>query len=51
MLAGFLAGYQKTGSFQQALYLGVAAGSASAFSGTLATKEQVSALYQKLVKS
>ena len=51
MLAGFLSGYARTGSFQQALYLGVSAGSASAFSGTLAEKEQVLALYQKLVQS
>ena len=51
MLAGFLSGYTRTGSFQQALYLGVSAGSASAFSGTLAEKEQVLALYRKLVQS
>ena len=50
MLAGFLAAYEKSGDFLQSLYFGISAGSASAFSGELATKEQISELYRKLVK-
>ena len=51
MLAGFLAAYEKSQNFLNALYLGVSAGSASAFSGELATKEQIAELYRKLVQS
>ncbi len=41
MLAGFVAGYIKTGDFETALKLGSAAGSATAFSCHLATKEEI----------
>ena len=51
MLAGFLAAYERTGNVVQGLYLGISAGSASAFSENLATKEQIAELYTKLVKS
>ena len=48
MVAGFVAGYQETGSYDDALKKGVAAGSASAFSKNLATKEQVEELLKDL---
>lgn len=48
MVAGFIAGYQATGSYEEALKKGVAAGSASAFSKNLATKEQVEELLKDL---
>lgn len=48
MVAGFIAGYQETGSYDNALKKGVAAGSASAFSKNLATKEQVEELLKEL---
>lgn len=48
MVAGFVAGYQETGSYEDALKKGVAAGSASAFSKNLATKEQVEELLKDL---
>lgn len=48
MVAGFIAGYQETGSYDEALKKGVAAGSASAFSKNLATKEQVEELLKEL---
>ncbi|MBR0484185.1 MAG: 1-phosphofructokinase [Oscillospiraceae bacterium] len=51
MLAGFLAAYEKSGNPLQALYLGISAGSASAFSEDLATKEQIAELFRKLVKN
>lgn len=48
MVAGFLAGYLEHGSYDRAGKLGVAAGSASAFSTILATKEEVEELYSKM---
>lgn len=44
MVAGFLAGWQKTQDYAKALRMGAAAGAASAFSAHLATKEEVQAL-------
>lgn len=44
MVAGFLAGYLESGSYEQAFQRGVCTGSASAFSEELATKEEVDAL-------
>jgi len=44
MVAGFLAGYLEYGNYEMALRMGVCAGSASAFSDTLATGEEVQAL-------
>ena len=41
MVAGFLAGYLQTQDYDEALRLGVAAGSASAFKAWLATREDV----------
>ena len=44
MVAGFIAGYLSTGSYEQAFRMGVCTGSASAFSEQLATKDEVDAL-------
>lgn len=44
MVAGFLTGYIKNGNYENALKMGIASGSASAFSENLATKEEI--LYQ-----
>ncbi len=44
MVAGFLAGYQESGELSHAFRMGVAAGSASAFSEELATRGEVDAL-------
>ncbi len=41
MVAGFLTGWFNTGSYKEAFRMGVAAGSASAFSDNLATKDEV----------
>lgn len=41
MVAGFLAGYLSTANYEEALSLGVAAGSATAFHEDLATKEEI----------
>ena len=44
MVAGFITGYLKYKDYEKALKLGIASGSASAFSKNLATKEEI--LYQ-----
>ena len=41
MVAGFIAGYLKSENYEDALKMGLATGSASAFSEGLATKEEV----------
>lgn len=48
MVAGFLAGYIKTGDYDYALKLGTAAGSATAFSIGLAAKEDIDYLLAAL---
>ena len=44
MVAGFICGYKETGSLEDAFYMGVATGSASAFSKNLATRAEADAL-------
>ena len=48
MVAGFIAGYIQHGSYEEAFKMGIATGSASAFSYNLATKEEVEALLKCL---
>lgn len=48
LVAGFIDEYMKTGNIVNALYKGIATGSASACSENLATKEEVEALLNKL---
>ena len=48
MVAGFLAGWEESHDYEQAFRMGLAAGSASAFSELLATKEEIEELYKKL---
>lgn len=50
MIAGFLAGYQRTGDFEAALRMGAACGSATAFSPALALRSQVERLYRVLLE-
>lgn len=47
MVAGFLAGWLEKKEYEHAFYMGLAAGSASAFSEQLATREEVARVYQK----
>lgn len=49
MVAGFIAGYEKTQCYEQALRLGAASGSATAFSSDVATAEEISALVKEIV--
>ncbi|GFO83675.1 MULTISPECIES: 1-phosphofructokinase [Anaerostipes] len=49
MVAGFITGYLKSnGNYEEALKMGTAAGSASAFSEDLATGEKIMELYKQL---
>ena len=48
MVAGFLAGYLKSGDYDHALRLGTAAGSATAFSLRLGSREKIDALLATL---
>lgn len=45
MVAGFLAGYLERKDYEYACKMGIAAGSASAFSRNLATKEEVEKVF------
>lgn len=49
MVAGFLAGYLKNNDYQKAFVMGLAAGSASAFSEWLAEKSLVDKLFNELM--
>ena len=49
MVAGFLAGYLRTNSYEEAFRMGIATGSASAFSENLATRAEVEALLGKVM--
>lgn len=48
MVAGFLAGYLTSGSYENALLLGTAAGSATAFTSWLAGRAQIDAMLEDL---
>ena len=48
MVAGFIAGYLETGDYGEALKMGACAGSASAFSEELATREEVENLMETI---
>ena len=48
MVAGFLAGWLETGSLRKAFRMGVAAGSASAFSEYLASGEEIRSLFETI---
>lgn len=48
MVAGFLAGWLDRQDYRHAFYMGIAAGSASAFSEYLATEKEIAALYERI---
>jgi 1-phosphofructokinase len=48
MVAGFIAGFLRNHNYEEALKMGTAAGSATAFSDDLATGEAIQALYNNL---
>lgn len=51
MVAGFLTGYLNTGELEKAFRLGVAAGSATAFTFWLATRDEITALLEEPAES
>lgn len=51
MVAGFMAGWMEKEDYEYAFHMGIAAGSASAFSEHLATKEEIEIVYQQVVRS
>lgn len=51
MVAGFMAGWLERKEYQHAFHMGVAAGSASAFSEQLAVKEEMDQVYEQVVKT
>lgn len=48
MVAGFMAGYMEKHDYKHAFCMGVAAGSASAFSENLATREEIENVYKQI---
>ena len=48
MVAGFVAGWMEKKDYEHAFHMGIAAGSASAFSENLATKEEIEAVYGQI---
>ena len=48
MVAGFIAGYLNTNKYEEALKLGAACGSATAFSNDLATKDYIDRLVNEI---
>ena len=50
MVAGFVAGWLEKKCYKHAYYMGAAAGSASAFSENLATKEEIKAVYDQIAQ-
>ncbi len=50
MVAGFMAGWMERKEYRHAFCMGVAAGSASAFSEQLAVKEEIDQVYEQVIK-
>lgn len=50
MVAGFMAGWMEKENYEYAFHMGIAAGSASAFSEHLATKEEILKVYHQVKK-
>lgn len=48
MVAGFMAGWLEKEDYEHAFYMGLSAGSASAFSENLATREEIEAVYRSV---
>ena len=49
MVAGFVCEYSKSGDYKKALKMGIAAGSATAFSNDLATKEDIMKVFENII--
>ena len=49
MVAGFVAGWVQKQNYHHAFHMGISAGSASAFSDLLASKEEIYKIYNTIV--
>ena len=49
-ISTFLAGWMEKKDYEHAFHMGIAAGSASAFSENLATKEEIEAVYRQITE-
>ena len=50
MVAGFMAGWREKQDYEYAFHMGISAGSASAFSENLATREEIQAVYKQVTE-
>ena len=50
MVAGFMAGWMERADYEYAFHMGIAAGSASAFSEHLAVREEIEAVYKQMMQ-
>ena len=50
MVAGFMAGWMEKQDHEYAFHMGISAGSASAFSENLATREEIQAVYEQVTE-
>ena len=50
MVAGFMAGWMEKQNYEHAFHMGISAGSASAFSENLATKEEIQVVYKQVTE-
>ena len=50
MVAGFVAGWMEKKDYEHAFHMGIAAGSASAFSENLATREEIEKVYRQITE-
>ena len=51
MAAGFMAGWMEKQEYEYAFHMGISAGSASAFSENLATKDEIQAVYAQITEN
>lgn len=51
MIAGFMAGWMERHDYKHAFCMGISAGSASAFSKNLATREEIEAVYRQITET
>lgn len=51
MVAGFMAGYMENPDYEYAFRMGLATGSASAFSENLATKQEIEMVYRQIINN
>ena len=51
MVAGFMAGWMEREDYEYAFHMGIAAGSASAFSEYLASRKEIETVYRQVLQA